>query len=284
MKRIGLVPNWAKENTKSVVEQVSSFFGERGVKLLIAEEKEENGVGLKVKEKELREWKDKVDIVLVIGGDGTILGVARLLAGLDIPILGINVGHKGFLAEIEAQELFPFLHKILDDEYEINNRMMLKASVFRDGQKVADRLAFNDVVVSRGPFSRIIKLDTFVNNDFLESYPGDGLIVSSPTGSTGYSLSAGGPIVNPQLNLLLITPICPHKLYSRSVIVSDKEKIRLIVRSRQAEVFLTVDGQIGFSLKGDDEVIVRKAEDEVQLVSFADNSFYKLLQRKLKVT
>ncbi len=284
MKRIGLVPNWAKENTKSVVEQVSSFFGERGVKLLIAEEKEENGVGLKVKEKELREWKDKVDIVLVIGGDGTILGVARLLAGLDIPILGINVGHKGFLAEIEAQELFPFLHKILDDEYEINNRMMLKASVFRDGQKVADRLAFNDVVVSRGPFSRIIKLDTFVNNDFLESYPGDGLIVSSPTGSTGYSLSAGGPIVNPQLNLLLITPICPHKLYSRSVIVSDKEKIRLIVRSRQAEVFLTVDGQIGFSLKGDDEVIVRKAEDEVQLVSFAVNSFYKLLQRKLKVT
>ncbi|NLC51645.1 MAG: NAD(+)/NADH kinase [Firmicutes bacterium] len=284
MNRIGLVPNWAKENTKSVVEQVSSFFGERGVKLLIAEEKEENGVGLKVKEKELREWKDKVDIVLVIGGDGTILGVARLLAGLDIPILGINVGHKGFLAEIEAQELFPFLHKILDDEYEINNRMMLKTSVFRDGQKVADRLAFNDVVVSRGPFSRIIKLDTFVNNDFLESYPGDGLIVSSPTGSTGYSLSAGGPIVNPQLNLLLITPICPHKLYSRSVIVSDKEKIRLIVRSRQAEVFLTVDGQIGFSLKGDDEVIVRKAEDEVQLVSFADNSFYKLLQRKLKVT
>ena len=274
MKRIGLVPNWAKENTKSVVEQVSSFFGERGVKLLIAEEKEENGVGLKVKEKELREWKDKVDIVLVIGGDGTILGVARLLAGLDIPILGINVGHKGFLAEIEAQELFPFLHKILDDEYEINNRMMLKASVFRDGQKVADRLAFNDVVVSRGPFSRIIKLDTFVNNDFLESYPGDGLIVSSPTGSTGYSLSAGGPIVNPQLNLLLITPICPHKLYSRSVIVSDKEKIRLIVRSRQAEVFLTVDGQIGFSLKGDDEVIVRKAEDEVQLVSYADNTFY----------
>jgi NAD+ kinase len=167
-------------------------------------------------------------------------------------------------------------------QYGFRQRMMLKAVVRRDQEVLERYLALNDIIVSRGPFSRIIKLDAYINNEFLESYSGDGLIVSSPTGSTGYSLSAGGPIVNPSLELLVITPICPHSFYNRSVIVTGSEIIELRVGSGQTQVVLTADGQVGFALEKGDSVIVCRAEQKVRLVHFADNSFYRLLHQKLK--
>jgi NAD+ kinase len=282
MNCIGLIPNWQKENTALVVEKIKDFFTRRRVQLLVAgsgQDRFSTGVSLA---EELDSWRERVNLVIVVGGDGTILKAARDLAHWDIPILGINVGQKGFLAEIEVEQMDRYLQYILAGRFECQNRMMLEATVQR-GPKILDRyLALNDIVVSRGPFSRIVQVDTFVNDDFLESYSGDGVIVASPTGSTGYSLSAGGPIVNPSMELLVITPICPHTLNNRSVIVTGSERISMRVSSRLAQVVLTVDGQVGFALEDDDEVIVYRSERKAKLVQFKDNSFYRLLHQKLK--
>ncbi|MEW5784904.1 MAG: NAD(+)/NADH kinase [Bacillota bacterium] len=282
MKGIGLIPNWQKANTGLVVDRIRAFFERRAVPLYTADSASSNFCDTASLEGKLAGWPDRVNLIIVVGGDGTILRAARDLAHWDIPILGINVGHKGFLAEIEVDQMDRYLQYIVAGRYVYRERMMLEAVVRRGGKELDRYLALNDIVVSRGPLSRIIKLDTYVNSDFLESYSGDGVVVASPTGSTGYSLSAGGPIVNPALELLVITPICPHSLYNRSVIVTGSETIELRVGSGQAQVVLTADGQVGFTLEDGDAVTVCRAAQTVKLVRFADNSFYRLLHQKLK--
>jgi NAD+ kinase len=282
MKGIGLIPNWQKENTALVVEKIRQFFDRRGIPLLIASSEQSNFCAELSLADELQSWPQKVELIIVVGGDGTILRTARDLAYWGIPLLGINAGHKGFLAEIEVEQMDRYLQYVVAGQYGFRERMMLQAVVRRDNAELERYLALNDIIVSRGPFSRIIKLDTYINNEFLESYSGDGLIVSSPTGSTGYSLSAGGPIVNPSLELLVITPICPHSFYNRSVIVTGSEKIEMRVGSGQTQVVLTADGQVGFALEKGDSVFVCRSEQKVRLVHFADNSFYRLLHQKLK--
>ena len=230
---------------------------------------------------EFKSWPEKVEIVIVVGGDGTFLRVAREMAFTDLPLLGINLGHKGFLSEIEVVELNIYLQKLIEGNYSFGQRMMLQTEVFREEESIFSSISLNDAIISRGPFSRIIKLDTFINNDFLESYPGDGVIISTPTGSTGYSLSAGGPVVNPSLNILLVTPICPHLLYQRSVIVNSDDVIKVIVATSSADIFLTMDGQEGFPLQYMDKVIVKKAGCVTRVITFQKNNFYKLLHDKL---
>ncbi|HHX87304.1 MAG TPA: NAD(+)/NADH kinase, partial [Firmicutes bacterium] len=183
---------------------------------------------------------------------------------------------------IEVESLERYLRNIVDGQYSFEQRMMLEAYVKREDKVLARYRALNDIVVSRGPFSRIIRLDTYIDGNFLESYLGDGVIVASPTGSTGYSLSAGGPIVNPELELLVVTPICPHSLSNRAVIATSKEKVSMKVNSRQSPVVMTVDGQEGFSLEDSDQVVVFKGSENVRLVTFAGHSFYKILHQKLK--
>lgn len=282
MNSIGLIPNWQKENTALVVEKIKDFFAHRGIQLLVAGNEQNRFTGDVSLAEELDSWRERINLVIVVGGDGTILKAARDLAHWDVPILGINVGHKGFLAEIEVEQMDRYLQYIIAGRFEYQNRMMLEAKVQRGPKILGHYLALNDIVVSRGPFSRIVQVDTFVNADFLESYSGDGVIVASPTGSTGYSLSAGGPIVNPSMELLVITPICPHTLNNRSVIVTGSEQILMRVNSRLAQVVLTVDGQLGFALEDDDEVLVYRSERKAKLVQFKDNSFYRLLHQKLK--
>ncbi len=222
-----------------------------------------------------------VDVVIVVGGDGTFLRVSRELAHMDLPMLGVNMGHKGFLAEIEVPELEHYLELLIQGDYLLGERMMLQADVFRDGQPYKSFISLNDVIISRGPFSRIIRLNTYVNDDFLECYPGDGMIIASPTGSTGYSLSAGGPILNPMLKALVITPICPHLLYQRSVVVHMEDLVTVNVATKQGEVFLTFDGQEGFALQYQDVIKVQKASCVTRVVNFRGNNFYKLLHDKL---
>ncbi len=282
MNSIGLVPNWDKENTPLVVERITNFFHLQGVTLLTAERGEKGFRADVSLAEELTDWQGKVKLVIVVGGDGTILRAARDLAQWQMPILGINVGYKGFLAEIEVEQMDRYLHCIVSGRYSTYGRMMLEAVVQRNDKVLGSYLALNDIVVSRGPFSRIIRLDAYIDNEFLESYSGDGVVVASPTGSTGYSLSAGGPVVNPDLELLVITPICPHSLNNRSVIVTGSEIIKLNVSSRQAQVALTADGQIGFALEDGDSVIVHRAAQKAKLVRFTDSSFYRLLHQKLK--
>ena len=159
---------------------------------------------------------------------------------------------------------------------------MLEAILMRGDEELGNYLALNDLVVSRGPFSRIIKVEARINEDYMESYSGDGIIIATPTGSTGYSLSAGGPIANPTMELFVVTPICPHSLYNRSVIVNGNDTISLRIDSRQVQVVLTVDGQVRFALEDEDQVIVRRSQQKVKLVCFHDYSFYRMLHQKLK--
>lgn len=279
IKGIGVIPNWQKKNAPVVIEKIRSFLEKAGVKVVVMGDRQEKLDGLASR---FDSRANEIDMIIVIGGDGTILSVARELVHWELPILGINVGHKGFLAEIEVQHLSQYLKCILENDYSITRRLMLHARVYRQRRRVAEFLALNDAVVSKGPFSRIIRLDTFINEEFLESYSGDGLIISTPTGSTGYSLSAGGPIVYPTLDVLLITPICPHSLYNRTVIVNAGETVRLNVSTQHTDIVLTLDGQKGFSLQDKDLVIVGRASFQVKLVTFKDRSFYKLLHQKLK--
>ncbi len=282
MKDIGVIPNWHKKNSNLVVDKIARFFKQRQIKLRVADKKSADFYSEVSLAEQLKKWHDNLGLIIVVGGDGTILRVARDLACWDVPVLGINLGHKGFLAEIEVEQMERFLQYISNGQYSYQERMMMETHLMRGDQELGKYLALNDIVVSRGPFSRIIKVETYVNEDFMESYSGDGVIVSTPTGSTGYSLSAGGPIVNPTMDLFVITPICPHSLYNRSVIINGADTMKLRVDSRQVQVVLTVDGQVRFALEDEDKIIVKKSEQKIKMVCFHDYSFYRMLHQKLK--
>ncbi len=279
-KGIGLVPNWQKKNVSQMITEVQDFFAAHDVPVYVVPTNDPL-LHMPSPIKELEEWSQKVDLVIAVGGDGTFLRVAREVAFMGLPILGFNLGYKGFLAGIEVGTLGTCLQKLICGDYSIEERLMLETTVLRDNENVFFSQSLNDVIISRGPFSRIIKLDTFINNDFLESYPGDGLIIATPTGSTGYSLSAGGPVVNPSLQLLLVTPICPHLLYQRSVIVNREDLVSVIVATSSADIFLTLDGQEGFALKHKDCIRVKRAESVTRVITFAESNFYKTLHNKL---
>jgi NAD+ kinase len=282
MKSIGLIPNWRKKNANLVVDKIIKFFEQRRIALHLAGQDMVDFYSEASLSEQLNSWNEKLELIIVVGGDGTILRVARDMACWNLPVLGINLGHKGFLAEIEVDQMERFLQYVATDQYGYQERMMLDVKLYRKAKELASYLALNDLVVSRGPFSRIIKVESYVNDEFMESYSGDGLIVSTPTGSTGYSLSAGGPIINPILHLFVITPICPHSLYNRSVVINGNDLIKLQIESRQVDVMLTVDGQVRYTLEDDDQVIVSGSEQAVKLVSFKDYSFYRMLHQKLK--
>ncbi|MGM0688878.1 MAG: NAD(+)/NADH kinase [Bacillota bacterium] len=282
MKDIGLIPNWHKRNSSLVVEKITRFFNQRQIRIQVADSGQADFYSELSLAQQLSSWLEKLNLIIVVGGDGTILRVARDLACWKVPILGINLGQKGFLAEIEVEQMERFLQYIASGQYDYQERMMMEARLLRGEENLGSYLALNDIVVSRGPFSRIIKVETYINEDYMESYSGDGVIVSTPTGSTGYSLSAGGPIVNPTMELFVVTPICPHSLYNRSIIIDGNDKMKLRVDSRQVQVVLTVDGQVRFALEDEDHIIVRRAEEKVKLVCFHDYSFYRMLHQKLK--
>jgi NAD+ kinase len=222
-----------------------------------------------------------VDAVVALGGDGTILNAVNEFAPYGIPILGINLGHLGFLTELEVNEVYVTFIRLLDGNYWFDERMLLAGEVVRQKCVVEEFLGFNDVVIARGAFARIVQLETYVEKDYVTTYPADGLIISSPTGSTAYSLSAGGPMCEPSLELLVLTPICAHTFYSRPMVISSEHTVRVIVRSEREEVVLTIDGQRRFSLEQDDEICVRKADKRVKLIRVHDRSFYEVLRKRL---
>jgi NAD+ kinase len=281
MKGLGIVPNWKKrDEARDLLERIVAFCAQHGIDAyLAASEEVEEIAGGKITPKE--EFPGLVDAVIVLGGDGTILQAARAFSGTNMPLLGVNLGQMGFLAEVEPPMLERALQQLLEGSYEVLHRLMLAARVLRGGRTVAEYTALNDVVISKGQASRIIYLDTYVNDKHLETYPSDGIIIATPTGSTGYSLSAGGPIVNPYLDVIIITPICPHLLHHRSVIVSGSERVSVHPWTRQADVNLTVDGQIDFPLQDHDVVQVARAPLTTPLIQLHGTDFYTLLHRKL---
>ncbi len=220
--------------------------------------------------------------VVSLGGDGTLLNAARSVFRYDVPVFGINLGTVGFLAEVEINEIDNAFLRLSRGEYSLVNRMVLSACINRNGSNVLEGIALNDVVVSRGGLSRLIRLKVYVDNQFIDSFPGDGVIVSTPTGSTAYTLSAGGPIVQPDMKMMITTPICPHILYSRSFITSPERILRICVNDDYPDsAILTLDGQEGVGVVAGDIITIRCMDQGVRFVSIYQLNFYDILRAKI---
>jgi len=222
-----------------------------------------------------------VDMVIVLGGDGTLISVARRIGDRNVPIVGVNLGQLGFLTEITRDELPEMLERIIADDYEVSDRMMLDAAIRRNGKIVGKFTVLNDVVINKGALARIIDMETCVDGRHLTSYKADGLIVSTPTGSTGYNLAAGGPIIYPDINSLLITPICPHMLTNRPIMVWSRSMIEIKLRFEDDVVFFTGDGQVGRKLLPGDVVEVSRSESRTRLVTSPSKDYFEILRTKL---
>ncbi len=279
MKRIGIICKRGKFEDREILKEFLPWLRDKNINVFIDSEIA-NLLNEKGVEKE--KMPSMVDLIVVFGGDGTMLSVARLIGGKNIPILGINLGGLGFITEINKDEIYEAFELVLAGKYSIEERIMLNAVVFRHEEKIADFLVLNDVVINKGTLARIIDLETFVNKTYVTKFKSDGLIISSPTGSTAYSLSAGGPILYPTLNCIVITPICPHTLTHRSIVLPDSFTIEVILDSEKEDVVLTLDGQVGFSLKKDDRVEVRKSEFKTKIMIPPDRDYFQVLRKKLK--
>jgi NAD+ kinase len=222
------------------------------------------------------------DLIVVLGGDGTLLSVARLVEGKDVPILGVNLGSLGFLTEITIAELFPTLEDVLADHYSVSERVMLNCRVHRQGERIAQAVVLNDVVINKGALARIIEMETYVDGVYVNTFRADGLIIATPTGSTAYSLAAGGPILYPNLEALVINPICPFTLTNRPLVIPDTVKIEVILVKENEDVLVTLDGQMGFALRYRDVVEIRKAETRLRLIKCSRKNYFEILRTKLK--
>jgi len=223
----------------------------------------------------------RADAIVVFGGDGTMLSVARLVCGYDCPILGANLGSLGFLTEVTLDRLYNDLTSLLEGKYEVESRCMLQARVVRPDGTEETFHALNDIVVNKAALARVITVDAYFNGFFIASFVADGLIVSTPTGSTAYNLSAGGPIVYPALESILITPICPHTLTNRPLIVPPSAQVKFVLRSGE-DVMITVDGQVGVSFREDDLVVCTQSPYKTRLIRSGDKNFFDVLREKLK--
>lgn len=225
-----------------------------------------------------------IDCAIVLGGDGTIIHSAIELLEYDIPVLGVNLGTLGFLAEAEESNLFESIDKLFNKDYSFDKRMMLEGNIYKDNSKLQIH-SLNDIVITRKGFSRIISLNIFVNDQFVDNIRGDGVIISTPTGSTGYNLSAGGPVVSPNEKLMIITPICAHSLSAKSIIVSQNDIIKVVVckskKTQEIEAIVTFDGDKVVELDIEDEIVIKKAIYNTKLVKINKSSFYEILRTKL---
>jgi len=224
----------------------------------------------------------EADLAVVLGGDGTLLAAARTLGDHQIPILAINYGGLGFLTEVTLPEMHSALERVLDGHFVADRRMMMDVAVHRSGQAIAQYRALNDAVINKGTLARIIDLEACVDGQYVSSFRSDGLILATPTGSTAYNLSAGGPIVFPAMNAMTLTPICSHTLTNRPLVLPGEVKIDITLRSTQDEVHLTVDGQVGMRLNRDDRVRVERSKVTVQLIAPSGKNYFDVLRGRLK--
>ena len=229
-----------------------------------------------------REIADNCDLLVVLGGDGTMIATARLVSSKGTPVIGVNLGTLGYLAEFATEDAIPALELVVRGDYRIDQRMMLSWRVLRDGDQVGAGIALNDVVVNKSAIARIIEIDCSVGKHYVTTYRSDGLIVATPTGSTAYNLSAGGPIIAPGTEAISIAPICPHTLTNRPLVLPYYSEIKLRLNTREQEVMLTSDGQIGLPLQSNDLVEIKKNEMTFNLIAPNDRDYFEVLRSKLR--
>lgn len=229
------------------------------------------------------ELATQADLIVVLGGDGTLLSIARHIKEKSRPILGVNLGGLGFLTAITLDELFQVMEEVLAGNFSISPRMALSVSLYRNNKRISHHNVLNDVVINKGAMARIIDLKTVINNNLVNTFKADGLIFSTPTGSTGYSMSAGGPIVYPTLSSITVAPICPHTLSNRPLIVPPEVTIETTLTSTNSDdVFLTLDGQTGFSMQPLDKIVITKSEHDIELIDSPSKTYFEVLRNKLK--
>ncbi len=279
--KLGIVANTTKPMVREVIPRLVRWLGKRHTPFLLAEEIAQV-LELNVPSSswaKVEELGQGSDVVIAFGGDGTFLAVARAVGHLGVPILGVNLGGLGFLADVRIEELYPCLEDLLSGQYDIIERMLLRASVTDAPGQLFH--ALNDVVIDRGGSPRIIEIRTYVDDVYFNTYVADGLIIATPTGSTAYSLAAGGPIVIPTMRVLLITPLCPHSLGARPVVIPPESVVRVSARSEEDRVNLTADGQTGYVLRSGQEVEIRAADYAVRWIATRRRRFYEVLRLKL---
>lgn len=279
IRKVGIVANTEKEKAAEYAIILKEWLEKRNIEVFIEAE-----IAAKIGIRDGLGWDDlarKAKLIAVLGGDGTMLRTARYVCKYDVPIVGINMGSFGYLTEVNLNEMYSTLELILAGKYLTEKRMMLDVSIRRGKMIIQAGTVLNDVVINRGNLSRIVDLEMAINGEYLTTYKADGLIISTPTGSTAYSLSAGGPIVYPEKDLIIINPICPHTLTNRPIILPEDSDLRVTMWSKERGATLTLDGQESYRIKSRDVITVRKSKYVTKLVLSPHRSYWEILRSKL---
>jgi NAD+ kinase len=269
IKSVGIVVKPNHSEARATAAELSEWFKGRGV-ALVGDPVEAGGtIG-------------PADLIVVLGGDGTMISTARMIGEADVYVLGVNYGSLGYLTDFRIEEIFPALEAVIAGKYEVDRRVMLDAEHWRGEEKVATGRVLNDVVINKAALARIIRIEIDLDGQYVNSFRADGLIVATPTGSTAYNLSAGGPIIYPSMNAVVLTPICPFTLTNRPIVIPDTAEIELRLKDENEGVVLTFDGQIGYPMQAGDTVRARKSATTFNLVKPANRNYFDVLRDKLK--
>jgi NAD+ kinase len=282
IKTVGIISRPRREDIARVVPPLVNWLQAHGAEVTCDSETSDCFGSLAVQTRKREDLPGCTDLLIVLGGDGTLLSAARLAAERKVPILAVNLGGLGFLTTVSQDELYSILEEIFSGKHRVSERVMLEAEIVRDGAVVRRQIALNDAVLNKAALARIMDLELRVDGEYVTTYKADGLILSTPTGSTAYSLAAGGPIVYPIVEAFVVTPICPHTLTNRPLVIPDSATIEVDFKAGDDSVFLTLDGQIGIELVRGDHIRVRKAAEQLLLVRPAKKTYYQILRNKLK--
>jgi len=286
IKRIGVVFKPHQPDALETLCRLTVWLVEKGIQLVgvgeIAHEQIKDKTGCVVEIVKDEQLASSVDLILVLGGDGTMIAAARMIGDTEVPVIGVNYGGLGYLAEFPIEELFAALESILAGQYKLQKRVMLAVELWRGAELLTHNRVLNDVVVNKSALARIIEIEAYLDNQFVNMFRADGLIVATPTGSTAYNLSAGGPVIYPSMNAVVITPICPFTLSNRPIVVPDDSKIDVLLMTEKEDVSLTLDGQVGFPLKAGDRIVIRKSRTTFNLVQPPNRNYFDVLRDKLK--
>lgn len=277
---VGIIANRDKDRNLEISNGICAAFDKKGISCVIVEQ--ENGASHYTDPKKL---PGDLDFVMTVGGDGTLIQAARDLHSLDIPIIGVNMGTLGFLAELDKESISGAVERLADGDFFIEEHMMLSGNIYRDGECISRNFALNDAVLSKYGHTHVIRFDVYVDNQLLNDYTADGLIISTPTGSTAYNMSAGGPLIVPNASMLVMTPICAHALNARSVVLPDSSVVRICIKDKPnaplACAAINFDGAVMEELRTGDVVELKRADNDTKLLRIDHTSFFKVLQKKM---
>jgi NAD+ kinase len=286
IRRVGVVVKPHQHEAVKMICELIAWLDKREIKLVGEPTldrgliEQETGCVMEVRQRD--ELAADVDLLLVLGGDGTMIGTSRMIGDREVPVLGINFGTLGYLAEFRIDEIFPALESILNGDYRVDPRLMLDVEHYRGEVRLTQSRVLNDVVINKTVLARIIELEAYFSGKFVNSFRADGLIVATPTGSTAYNLSAGGPVVYPSMNAIVVTPICPFTLSNRPIVIPDDAQIELRLKTEREEVAVTLDGQVGFPFQAGDRILIHKSKTSFNLIQPANRNYFDVLRDKLR--